>query len=95
MARRDPRVVYAVRKNADGSVTRRIFGFNVWSNLAPIVKYDPMGGKVEIPKQGYEQVPEGWNEPAPEPLKADVEEKPKRRRRSAKASEESPAEDGK
>ena len=62
--------VHAIRKNRDGSTTKKIFGRVAWDNLAPITQYDPMGGKRVIPKQGFEEVPEGWGQEAPAPLKS-------------------------
>lgn len=67
--------VHAVRNNRDGSTTKKIFGRVAWDSLAPIVQYDPMGGKKEFPKQGFEEVPEGWGEKAPAPLKSTAKAK--------------------
>lgn len=76
------RLIYAIRRKPDGTITRKTFSPKAWAMLGPLTISDPMGGRKDIPKQGYEQVPEGWNEPAPEPLNSkssgDVsDEKPK------------------
>lgn len=83
--------VHAIKNNPDGSVTKRVFGRVTWDNLAPIVRYDPMGGTKEFPKQGYEEVPEGWGAEAPAPLKSSSRRKSKEKdEESSEQSEDSP-----
>lgn len=66
----EPMEVYAIRKNGDGSITKKKFSIRIWNNLAPLTIVDKFGVAHTIPKQGFEQVPKGFGKKAPEPLNA-------------------------
>lgn len=68
MAKKKQLKVHAIRRNKNGTISKKTFHGTSWANLAPLIVMDQFGQTKKVPKQGWEQVPEGWTEEAPPSL---------------------------